>query len=171
MFVKHFWFALGFRSSHKVTVLSVWRIFLGFLQGHLARNLVGFLWDVFRPTKSRLVIFWRKVHWRVCKPWGFQLFSGKVRIVSQTLSGLFLIGAVNRPRERKRTNRENPHTIPNKSEKSWKNRESPQKGQKRTPRLKPPRLLVLDFSENVRAFFLERFVPQNRSFLCQLHSA
>ena len=30
--------------------------------------------------------------------------------VSQTLSGLFLIGAVNRPTKRKRTNRDNPRT-------------------------------------------------------------
>ena len=34
--------------------------------------------------------------------------SGKVQIVSQTLSGLFLVGTVNRPTKRKRTNRENP---------------------------------------------------------------
>ena len=37
-----------------------------------------------------------------------ELLSGKVQIVSRTLSGLFLVGAVNRPRKRKRTNRENP---------------------------------------------------------------
>ena len=83
------------------------------------------------------------------------LFLGKVQIVSRTLSGLFLVGALNRPRKRKRTNRENPRTIreqigkiPEKSGKS-------QKGQKRTkkegqvqigkpPRLKTPRLGALD---------------------------
>ena len=43
---------------------------------------------------------------------GFPLFSGTVLIVSQTLSGLFLVGAVDRPRKRKRTNRESPQTIP-----------------------------------------------------------
>ena len=45
-------------------------------------------------------------------PGGFPLFSGKVQIVSRTLSRLFLVGALNRPRKRKRTNRENPRTIP-----------------------------------------------------------
>ena len=39
-------------------------------------------------------------------------FSGQVQIVSRTLSGLFLVGALNRPRKRKRTNQENPRTIP-----------------------------------------------------------
>ena len=43
---------------------------------------------------------------------GFPTFLGKVQIVSQTLSGLFLVGAVNRPRKRKRTNRENPRRVP-----------------------------------------------------------
>ena len=42
---------------------------------------------------------------------GFPTFFGKVQIVSRTLSGLFLVGALNRPRKRKRTNRENPRTI------------------------------------------------------------
>ena len=32
--------------------------------------------------------------------------------MSQTLSGLFLVGALNRPRKRKRTNRENPRRVP-----------------------------------------------------------
>ena len=32
--------------------------------------------------------------------------------MSRTLSGLFLVGALNRPRKRKGTNRENPRTIP-----------------------------------------------------------
>ena len=47
------------------------------------------------------------------KPGGFPLFSGKVRIVSQTLSGLLLVGAVNRPRKRTRTNRKNPRESAN----------------------------------------------------------
>ena len=58
-------------------------------------------------------------------------FSGKVQIVSRTLSGLFLVGAPKRPRKRKRdesgkspdhprADRENP----------GKNRESPKKDQK-----------------------------------------
>ena len=91
---------------------------------------------------------------REAKPGGFQtggfpLFSGKVQIVSRTLSGLFLVGAVDRPRKRKGTNRENPRTIPSKSGKSRKNRESPKKGKKgqkrkdksrsgNPPCLKPP---------------------------------
>ena len=55
---------------------------------------------------------WEKLNRGVSKPGGFPLFSGKVQIVSRTLSGLFLIGAVNRTRKRKRTNRENSRTIP-----------------------------------------------------------
>ena len=77
---------------------------------------------------------------REAKPGGLQtrsfpLFSGKVQIVSRTLSGLFLVGALNRPRQRKGTNRENPGPSASKSGKSRKNRESPKKdkkGQKRT---------------------------------------
>ena len=38
-------------------------------------------------------------------------FAGKVQIVSRTLSGLFPVGALNRPRKRKRANRENPRNI------------------------------------------------------------
>ena len=55
---------------------------------------------------------------RGAKPGGFQTrvfptFSGKgQQIVSQTLSGLFLVGALNRPRQRKRTNQENPRRVP-----------------------------------------------------------
>ena len=56
----------------------------------------------------------------VSKPEGFPLFSGKVRIVSQTLSKPFLVGAFTRntwPRKRKRTNRENPRKIQEKTRK------------------------------------------------------
>ena len=97
---------------------------------------------------------------REAKPGGFQTrvfptFSGKVQIVSRTLSGLVFVGALNRPRKRKRTNRENPRTIPEQigkiPEKSGKSR----KGRKRTkkegqvqigkpPRLKHPRLAALE---------------------------
>ena len=98
---------------------------------------------------------WEKLKRGVSKPAGFPLFSGKVLIVSRTLSGLFLAGAVNRPKKRKRTNRENPRRVPEQigkiPEKSGKSR----KGQKRTkkegrvqirkpPRLKTPRLAALD---------------------------
>ena len=74
--------------------------------------------------------------------------------MSRTLSGLFLVGALNRPRRRKRTNLENPRTIP---DQIGKIPEKSQKGQKRTkkegqvqigkpPRLKHPRLAALDSS-------------------------
>ena len=89
---------------------------------------------------------------------GFPTFSGKVQIVSRTLSGLFLVGAVNRPRKRERTNRENPGESPDKSGKSRKDREKSQKQKKKDkrgrtspdretqPRLNPPRLAALDRS-------------------------
>ena len=74
--------------------------------------------------------YWEKLNRGVSKPGGFPLFSGKVQIVSRTFSGLFLVGAVNRPRKRKRTNRENPEESRDKSGKSRKNRESPKKDKK-----------------------------------------
>ena len=78
----------------------------------------------------RYVPFYRGVSIPGC----FPLFSGKVQIVSRTLSGLFLVGALNRLRKRKRTNRENPRTIPAQigeiPEKSGKS-EKDKKGQKR----------------------------------------
>ena len=72
--------------------------------------------------------------------------------MSRTLSGLFLVGALNRPRKRKRTNRENPRTIP---EQIGKISGKVPKGQKRKkkegqvqigkhPRLKHPRLAALE---------------------------
>ena len=72
--------------------------------------------------------------------------------MSRTLSGLFLVGALNRPRKRKRTNRENPRTIP---EQIGKIPGKVPKGQKRKkkegqvqigkhPRLKHPRLAALE---------------------------
>ena len=106
-----------------------------------------------------LWLFWAPFL-REAKPGCFQTrvfptFLGKVQIVSRTLSGLFLVGALSRPTKRKRTIRENPRTIPEQigkiSEKSGKS----QKGQRRTkkegqvqigkpPRLKHPRLAALD---------------------------
>ena len=88
-------------------------------------------------------------------PGGFPLFFGKVPIVSRTLSGLFLVGALKRPRKRKGTNRENPRTIPEQIGKIPEKSGKSQKGQKRTkkegqvqigkpPRLKHPRLAALD---------------------------
>ena len=96
--------------------------------------------------------FWEKLNRGVSKPGCFPLFSGQVQIVSRTLSGLFLVGALNRPGKRKRTNRENPRTIP---EQIGKIPGKVPKGQKRTkkegqvqigkpPRLKHPRLAALE---------------------------
>ena len=60
--------------------------------------------------------------------------------MSRTLSGLFLVGALNRPRKRKRTNRENPRRvpgqigkIPEKSGKSQKGQKSKDKSRSGTP--------------------------------------
>ena len=75
--------------------------------------------------------------------------------MSRTLSGLFLVGALNRPRKSKRANRENPRTIPEQIRRIPEKSGKPQKGQKRTkkegqvqigkpPRLKPPRLAALE---------------------------
>ena len=74
---------------------------------------------------------------REAKPGGFQTrvfptFFGKVQIVSRTLSGLFLVGALNRPRKRKRTNPENPRTIPEQVGKIPEKSGKDKKGQKRT---------------------------------------
>ena len=74
---------------------------------------------------------------REAKPGGFQtggvshFFSGKVQIVSRTLSGLFLVGALNGPRKRKGTNRENPQTIPEQIGKIPEKSGKSLKGQKR----------------------------------------
>ena len=97
---------------------------------------------------------------REAKPGGFQTrvfptFLRKVQIVSRTLSGLFLVGALNRPRKRKRTNRENPRSIPEQIGKIPEKSGKSQKGQKRTkkegqvqigkpPRLKHPRSAAIE---------------------------
>ena len=75
--------------------------------------------------------------------------------MSRTLSGLFLVGALNRPRKRNGTNRENPRTIPEQigkiPAKSGKSQKGPKKTKKegrvqigKPPRLKHPRLAALD---------------------------
>ena len=88
----------------------------------------------------------------VSKPGGVPTFSGKVQIVLRTVSGPFLVGAVNRPRKRKRTNRENPRRVPGQIGKIPEISGKSQKRQKETkkegqaqirqpppgPRLKPP---------------------------------
>ena len=76
------------------------------------------------------------------KPRGFQLFSGKVLIGSRTVLGLFLVGAVNRPRKRKRANRENPRRVPGQIGKIRKIRKGPnqkdKKGRTSPDRETPP---------------------------------
>ena len=78
------------------------------------------------------------------------------------------MGALNRPRKRKGTNRENPRTIP---EQIGKIPGKVPKGQKRTkkegqvqigkpPRLKPPRLAALDFS----SLHILSFVTQSQEY-------
>ena len=84
----------------------------------------------FEPSHLQHCKIREKLNRGISKPGGFPFSSGKVQILSRTLSGLFLIGAVNRLRMRKRTNRENPRRVPGKSGKFWKNRESPKKDKK-----------------------------------------
>ena len=117
---------------------------------------------------------------REAKPGGFpnpgvsHFFRERSRLCRGPLSGLFLVGALNRPRKRKRTNRENPRTIPEQigkiPEKSGKSR----KGQKRIkkegqvqigkpPRLKPPRLAALDKSGVKNGKFHANFTLLGRS--------
>ena len=109
-------------------------------------------WGGPRAPENSLWKNWEKLNRGVSKPGCFPLFSGQVQIVSRTLSGLFLVGALNRPRKRKRTNRENPRTIP---EQIGEIPGKVPKGQKRTkkegqvqigkpPRLKHPRLVALE---------------------------
>ena len=74
---------------------------------------------------------WEKLNRGVSKPGCFAPFLVKVQIVSRTLSGLFLVGALNRPRKRNRTNRENPRTIPEQIGKIPEKSGKSQKGQKR----------------------------------------
>ena len=101
--------------------------------------------------------YWEKLNPGVSKPTCFPLFSGKVQIVSQTLSGLFLVGALNRPRKRKRTNRENPRRVPGQIGKipgkvpKWQKR-TKKEGQVqigKPPRLKHPRLAALENTTGV----------------------
>ena len=90
------------------------------------------------------LLSWEKLNRGGSKPGGFPLFAGKIQIVSRTLSGLFLVGAVNRLRKRKRTNQENPRRvpgqigkIPEKSGKSEKDKKD-KKGRTSPDRETPP---------------------------------
>ena len=71
--------------------------------------------------------------------------------MSRTPSGLFLVGALNRPRKRKRTNRENPRRVPGQIGKIPGKVPKGQKGQKRkdksrsgNPPFETPLLAALD---------------------------
>ena len=93
---------------------------------------------IFRPKsekKKARTWIWEKLNRGVSKPGASPLFSGNVQIVSRTLSGLFLVGALNRPRKRKRTNRENPQTIPEQIGKILERRKKDKKGQRASPRI------------------------------------
>ena len=118
----------------------------------------------FRPFSSLT----EAINRGVSKPGCFPLFSGMVQIVSRTLSGLFLVGALNRLRKRKRTNRENPRTVPAQIGKIPEKSGKSEKGQKRTkkegqvqignpPRFKPPRLAALEFG-NAQAIRANRAI-------------
>ena len=74
---------------------------------------------------------WEKLNRGVSKPGCFPLFSGMVQIVSRALSGLFLVAADNRPRERKGPIGKIPAESPDKSGKSPGKSQKDKKGQKR----------------------------------------
>ena len=93
----------------------------------LSQKLIAFI----AFTSEFHCLHWEKLNRGVSKPRCFPLFLGKVQIVSRTLSGLFLVGALNRPRKRKGTNRENPQTIPEQIGKIPEKSGKDKKGQKR----------------------------------------
>ena len=126
---------------------------------------------------------------REAKPGGFQprvfpTFFGNGPDCVATLSGLFLVGALNRLRKRKGTNRENPRTIPEQIGKVPEKSGQCQKGQKRTKKDKngrtspdretppfdetPPRSAALDvvkrkngFTKSLFSLFSRVFCPEH----------
>ena len=123
---------LGFRTPGKANLTGT--------LGRHCRDLVPPSVLVFFFLKSTVPAFssfsdWEKLNgggFQTQKPGGFPLFSGKVQIVSRTLSGLFLVGAVNRPSHLKRTNREIPRRVPGQIGKIPKKTGKSQRGRKRT---------------------------------------
>ena len=95
--------------------------------------------------------------------------------MSRTLLGLFLVGAHNKPRKRKRTNQENPRTIPEQIGKIPEKSGKSQKGRKRTkrkdkvqigkpPRLNPSPLAPLDsFAERRLVLSIHIFTWQSKA--------
>ena len=83
-------------------------------------------------------LHWEKLNRGVSKPGCFPLFSGKVQIVSRTLSGLFLVGARHRPRRGKGQIGKIPGPSPSKSGKSQKKSGKSQKKEGQVQIRKPP---------------------------------
>ena len=115
-------------------------------------------------------LFWEKLSRGVSKQGGFPLSWGKVRLLSQTLSGLFLVGLLIGCKRGKGPIGRIPGPSPDKSGKSRKNRESPKKGQKKgrtspdreTPPFEtPPRLAALDFFFSLKSAS-SHTLPKNR---------
>ena len=115
-----------------------------------------------RDILGSKTIRWEKLNRGVSKSGDFPLFSGKVQIVSRTLSGLFLVGAVHRPRKRKRTYRKNPRRVPRqigkipeksgksqKGQKGQKGRTSPPKGPFRTKNAIALKILVFCYRGSI----------------------
>ena len=124
---------------------------------------------VLGPQENR-AIFHRAVTLRAAKPGGFQtgafpLFSGKVQIVSRTLSGLFLVGALKRPRFRKRkgTNRENPPDHPRANRENARKIGKVPKRTKNRDALKGTNLAGQNANLRFSAVFL-RFSCENQRF-------
>ena len=92
----------------------------------------------------------------------------KIRCVSRTLSGLFLVGALDRLRRRKRTNREKSRTIPARigkiPEKSGKSQKVPKRKKKDNFRRTSPDRATPPFEPPPRLAALERWAsPSQKS--------
>ena len=147
--------------AHRDTYLmeSLWTRLQAMLHGvHIARYL-----------------YWEKLNRGVSKPGCFPLFSGKVQIVSRTLSGLFLVGALNRLRKRKRdasgkspdhprANRKNPGKIGKVPERTKKDKKGRTRPDQEPPLLKHPRLAALDCSDSIGKLFRACFNGESHNY-------
>ena len=121
---------------------------------------------VSRPTILGIVQFaildcmpWEKLNRGVSKPGGFPLFSGSVLIVSRTLSGLFVVGAVKKVEKEEKGK---SGKFPKSPRTNRKNRESSKKGQKSGKKKEPkPNFLVRIFSSGVRVFHVNGWGPKS----------
>ena len=85
--------------------------------------------------RTNFCVFEEKLNRGVSQIRGFLTFFGeRSRLCRGPFRGLFLVGALNRPRKSKRTNRENSRTIPEQIGKIPEKSGKSQKGQKRTKR-------------------------------------